>query len=312
MTLAPSVILEAGRALTREFYAGEFDAAWAQMRPQMQSALGSASNLAGARRQVEEQAGFEEAVLDEQVETSDGLRVYRRVTRFSKAPQVEVLWTFDADGRVAGLFVRSSAPQEAPAKHAFAKTRLTLPVAGAWTVVWGGRSLAQNYHASSRDQRFAFDLLVVKGGATHQGNGLAGYHAFGQPVFAPADGVIVEADGAWPDLPPGARDAQHPLGNHVVIDHRNGEYSFLCHLQQGSVKRTAGVSVRDGDAIGLCGNSGNTTEPHLHYHLQDTPRPFDGDGVPAEFSDYLANGERVERGMPIKGQVIAKAPREGR
>jgi murein DD-endopeptidase MepM/ murein hydrolase activator NlpD len=312
MALALSVVLEAGRTLTREFYAGDFDAAWAQMRPQMRSALGSAGNLAGARRQVEEQAGLEQAVLDEQVETRDDLRVYRRVARFSKAPQIEVLWTFDADGRVAGFFVRPAAPQEARAKHAFAKTRLALPVGGAWTVVWGGRTLAQNYHASSRDQRFAFDLLIVRDGTTHQGDELAGYHAFGQPVFAPADGVIVEAEGTWPDLLPGVRDPQHPMGNHVVIDHRNGEYSFLCHLKQGSVKPRAGEIVTAGDAIGLCGNSGNTTEPHLHYHLQDTPRPLDGDGVPAEFSDYLADGERVERGMPLKGQVIARAPRGGR
>jgi hypothetical protein len=59
-----------------------------------------------------------------------------------------------------------------------------------------------------------------------------------------------------------------------------------------------------------CGNSGNTTERHLHYHLQDSPRPFDGDGLPAEFTDYLADGKPVACGMPVQGQIIA--PRAGR
>jgi hypothetical protein len=54
---------------------------------------------------------------------------------------------------------------------------------------------------------------------------------------------------------------------------------------------------------------GNTSQPHLHYHLQDSPTPFDGDGLPAEFTDYLADGKPVARGIPVKEQQIERAKR---
>lgn len=305
MLLALLVILDAGRDLTRQFYAGETPALWARMTPQMQAALGSLANLDALRAQVAAQAGTELAVLDEKSQEEGGLHIYRRLARYSKA-DVEIRWVLDKEDRIAGFFIRPAALSAAPAKHDAAMTRLALPFRGAWTVVWGGRTLEQNYHASTRDQRFAFDLLIVREGRTHAGDKLEHYFAFGQPVLAPAAGTVTEAIDGLSDQAPGVRDPSHAMGNHVVIDHGNGEFSFLCHLQGGSVKVKAGDKVRTGDLLGSCGNSGNTTEPHLHYHLQDTPRPFDGDGLPAEFVDYLADGKRVERGMPIKGQVISR------
>ncbi len=308
MLLSIPLVLEAGRELTRRYFAGETEAIWARLTPQMQAALGSLANLDATRALVEAQAGTEQAVFGEWTEAADGVRVYRRIARFSKARvEIELRWAFDGADRVAGFFIRPSALREAVAKHETAKTRLLLPVHGAWTVVWGGRTLAQNYHAFSRNQRFAFDLLVVRDGLTHRGNNLEDCFAFGQPICAPADGTVATAVDGVPDQPAGSGPSVDPLGNHLVIDHGNGEYSFLCHLQSGSVKPKAGDTLHAGDLLGLCGNSGNTTsEPHLHYHLQDSPLPFDGDGLPAEFSDYLADGVRVDRGMPLRGQVISR------
>jgi murein DD-endopeptidase MepM/ murein hydrolase activator NlpD len=96
-----------------------------------------------------------------------------------------------------------------------------------------------------------------------------------------------------------------PLGNYVVIDHQNGEYSFLAHLKQGSVAVQVGVRVEPGDLLGLCGNSGNSSEPHLHYHLQNAPGFPGGQGLPAQFQSYTADGVMVERGEPVRGQVVA-------
>ncbi len=125
------------------------------------------------------------------------------------------------------------------------------------------------------------------------------------------------SDGPWPpraippaagdghdDNVPGKMDPGHPLGNHVILDHGNGEYSFLAHLQKGSVAVEVGDEVEVGTFLGLCGNSGNTSEPHIHYHLQDTPTFGKGRGMPAQFVDYLADGVPVERGEPVKPQVI--------
>ena len=61
-----------------------------------------------------------------------------------------------------------------------------------------------------------------------------------------------------------------------------------------------------GQVIGLCGNSGNSTEPHLHYHLQNKPSIGDGDGLPAQFKNYYANDIFVTDGEPLKGQTIRK------
>ncbi|MCE7033233.1 M23 family metallopeptidase, partial [Lysobacter sp. GX 14042] len=76
------------------------------------------------------------------------------------------------------------------------------------------------------------------------------------------------------------------------------------HLRQDSVAVEAGQQVAAGDELGRCGNSGNTSEPHLHFHLQDSPVFGEGLGLPAFFNDYTADGEAVERGEPVQGQVV--------
>ena len=73
-----------------------------------------------------------------------------------------------------------------------------------------------------------------------------------------------------------SRTAKAPAGNHVVLDLGNGEYALLAHLQRGSVRVEAGDRVRAGDVLGLTGNSGNSSEPHLHFHVQDRPGLFGG------------------------------------
>ena len=65
-----------------------------------------------------------------------------------------------------------------------------------------------------------------------------------------------------------------------------------------------GERVEAGQEIGRCGNSGNTSEPHLHFHLQTTPVLGEGEGLPAFFNAYMADGETVERGEPVRGQTV--------
>ena len=96
-------------------------------------------------------------------------------------------------------------------------------------------------------------------------------------------------------------------GNYVVIDHGNGEYSFLCHLMKGSVSVAEGQPVKAGAQIARCGNSGHATAPGLHYHLQNTPRLFDGDGLPAQFQSYVADSQAIDRGEPLWDQFVWRA-----
>ena len=188
------------------------------------------------------------------------------------------------------------------------KTTLRLPFEGTWTVAWGGRTIEENYHAISRDQRFAYDLYVAKNGATHGGDGTRNedYFAYGRPILAPGSGrVVTVVDGVAENVP-GKMPTDAPAGNHVVIDHGNGEYSLLAHLVPGSLRVRVGDAVKPGQVIGKCGNSGHSSEPHLHYHLQTTAT-FGGDaeGLPAPFRGYIADGKPVVRGEPVRGQLIA-------
>ncbi len=308
---ADSVVVDRGRRLTRAFYEGDLEPVIDALGPQMRSALQGVEGLAAFRRQVVEQMGTETDVLGETVTTADGVRVYRRSAGFERAPgPVAIVWAFAPDGTVAGFTVRPEEPagEPAPSRHLDRRTRtpLRLPFDGEWTVVWGGRKLAENYHAATVDQRFAYDFVVEVDGRRHRGEGAANesYHCFGKPVMAPAAGSVVAARSDVADNVPGRRNTAEPAGNHVVIDHGDGEHSVLAHLREGSLRFGVGEAVETGDTLGLCGNSGNSTEPHLHYHLQDSPEPGGGEGLPAQFLDYLADGEPVARGEPVRGQRI--------
>jgi murein DD-endopeptidase MepM/ murein hydrolase activator NlpD len=214
---------------------------------------------------------------------------------------------FDARGRIAGGLIqeRKSLP---PDPHAGYRqhTRLRLPFDGTWWVFWGGATERQNYHVIAPDQRHAWDILVWRNGGTHRRDGkhLTDYWAFGRRILAPAPARVIEAVDGLPDNVPGHMDPQHAAGNHVVLDLGHGEYALIAHLRHGSVAVKVGDRVRTGQLLGRCGNSGNTSEPHVHFHVQDSPTLFRAKGVPVEFSDYLADGRRVDHGIPLQGQFV--------
>jgi len=186
------------------------------------------------------------------------------------------------------------------------KTKLFLPFDGEWYVFWGGRTVGQNRHAKVQCQRFAYDFLVLRQGKSSGGSGEANtdYYCFGLPVYAPGDGTVVQAEDDVPDNLPGILNARQLLGNHVILDHGNGEFSFLVHLKGGSVRVRTGDRVHAGDMIGECGNSGHSSEAHLHYHLQTAPVLAAGEGLPAQFVDYIANAKKVGCGEPVAGETI--------
>jgi hypothetical protein len=304
--------LARGRELSKLFLERKHDALWAQMTPKMQEALKSVDALGAFRDQVGAQLGDEADVLDEKTTTVPGFTVYLRTARWSKLPaRIVMQFALDADDRVAGFFVRpdpSAAKEQAPTTHLDYRTKasLRLPFDGEWYVFWGGRTLEQNYHGIDRGQRFAYDILVMRDDKSHDGDGtkLEQYYCWNRPILAPADATVVARVDSLPDQAPGKMDPAHATGNHVVLDLGDGEYAFVAHLRQGSVRVEEGARVARGDELGRCGNSGNTSEPHLHFHLQDTPKFGAGDGLPAQFVDYVADGKPVARGEPLKGQRV--------
>jgi len=138
-------------------------------------------------------------------------------------------------------------------------------------------------------QRFAIDYVKVdSAGKTFSGDRLknASYYAQGMEALAVADGIVVVTKDSIPENIPGANSRAVPItletvgGNHVIVDIGNGRYAFYAHLQPGSLRVKQGERVRRGQVLGLVGNSGNSTEPHLHFHVSDSPSPLGSEGVP--------------------------------
>jgi hypothetical protein len=309
---ADEALLSEGRALSEQFERGDTAAIYARMTPPMQQAAGgSAGSLAAFREKVLREAGPETGVISEDGITQGGFRIYRRIAR-RNVGQVPVLmeWTLDAQGRIVGFVVRPQPVAIPSSKLDYeTKTALVLPFEGTWFVFWGGRTEAQNKHAGARDQRFAYDFVVLRDGRTHAGAGrrVEDYYCWDRPIRAPAPGRVIEAVDGLPDQPPGAPDSVHPAGNHVMLDFGHGEYGLLAHFRQGSLRVRTGENVRTDAELGRCGNSGHTTEPHLHFHVQNAPGYGKGEGLPAAFVDYVADGARVARGEPVRGQTVERA-----
>jgi hypothetical protein len=157
-------------------------------------------------------------------------------------------------------------------------------------VGWGGDKIETNYHAIAADQRWAYDLLVAPY-ATESAK-LEDYGCYGVPVLAPASGLVVKVHDGEPDEIPGvSRNLAAPTGNHVAI--RLGEtqtYLIIAHLKTGSIAVKPGDTLVEGQVIGQCGNSGNTSEPHIHIHHQrQDPNLYPlnyAEGLPLYFRDH--------------------------
>jgi len=307
--------LVSGREYTAMFYAGQVDALWERLSDTMKAAFGSETKLQSFQTKLKQQMGAESRVLSENVTESSGLHVYVRHVHFGTSlERIEISWLFDDTGVIDSFYIRPAPEKSSVPPTYAAKTELRLPFDGVWHVLWGGRSLAENYHVVDRSQRYAYDFRVLEKGESHGGEGkvIADYYCWGKPIVAPGAGIVVAAVDGIPDNPPGEGDPRDELGNHVVIDHGNGEFSFLAHLARGSVKVKKSQAVRAGSVLGSCGNSGNSSEPHLHYHLQSSPELDHGDGLPAQFQHYRANGTEVARGEPTKSQTIENRKAEAK
>jgi hypothetical protein len=191
------------------------------------------------------------------------------------------------------------------------KTPLSLPFKGRWLVQWGGDTKELNQHHDVPNQRFAFDFLGVgDDGKTRKGDGTKNedYYAFAREVVAPAEGIVTDVIEGARDNVPGSMNSYSALGNAVFIQHSEYEVSVIAHLKLGSATVKRGQKVKRGEVIGLCGNSGNSSEPHIHYHLMNTPIIQDATGIKVFFEKahverHTESGENSEY-SPLKGDVL--------
>ena len=167
---------------------------------------------------------------------------------------------------------------------------IRLPSDEALSVAWGGDDVAVNHHAASPDQRWAYDLVVEP--AMHGSSRLEDYGCYGTPVVAPTAARVHYSIDGQPDESPGKPSAnfRNPLGNAVVLALDTGTYLVIAHLKPGSVPVAEGDEVAEGEHIGSCGNSGNTSEPHIHiHHPRQDPKSYPinfAEGLPLYFRDH--------------------------
>jgi murein DD-endopeptidase MepM/ murein hydrolase activator NlpD len=218
--------------------------------------------------------------------------------------------SLDPDGRIAGLKLTNPPAPDPPVEKS--TIALRLPFRDPFTVVWGGDRIELNQHIHHKSQRRAADLLIIgDDGRTHSGDGKqsSDYHAWGKPVLAVADGKVITVVDGVPDSEPGRLNGYAAVGNMVVIEHAPKLYSMVAHLQPGKLRVRVGQRVRAGAVLGLVGNSGNSSEPHLHFQLQDAPAVEASYGIEAVFERVRVwrDGAETERTAYtfLKGDLIS-------
>jgi murein DD-endopeptidase MepM/ murein hydrolase activator NlpD len=193
------------------------------------------------------------------------------------------------------------------------------PVTGRWSALNSPATKVPSHGLHAYGQTYAIDFVHVEEGTYAPDLGWSPatrapgeFSGFGRPVVAPADGTVVrvhdrERDhrtrSSWPGLALWIvegffRELTGPdriLGNHVVIEVEPGAYAVVAHLRRGSATVRPGDRVRAGEQIAECGNSGSSTEPHVHVQVMDRPRALLAAGLPIALPDGP---------MPRTGDVI--------
>ena len=151
-------------------------------------------------------------------------------------------------------------------------------------------------------QRYAIDWVryrLVDGvGTTWSGpeDKNSSYFCYDAPIYSMTPGKVIEVlDGIPENIPHSGKIAIdvnffNAGGNHVVVDIGYGLYALYAHMRPGTLKVKVGDEVNSGDILGHLGNSGNSTEPHLHAHIVDRPSFLAGQGVPYEFEHFEGTG----------------------
>ncbi|MFJ4095952.1 M23 family metallopeptidase [Kitasatospora sp. NPDC089913] len=174
-------------------------------------------------------------------------------------------------------------------------------------------------------QRFAIDWYKVgEQGQTWEGDParLTDYLSYRQPVVAALGGRVVEVQDGVPDNPPPVTPPVPPIedtvGNHVTVEVAPGRYLLYAHLEPGSLAVREGDCVEPGQTLGLIGNSGNSTTPHLHFQVMTTAEFFPTDSPPFTFRSFRVVGQVEPRiwddnlGLQPTGVLpITPSPYEG-
>lgn len=195
-----------------------------------------------------------------------------------------------------------AAPQAGPAAPVpSAGGGLRSPVKGTWGALQAPPCPnPTNHHCGTSNQQFAYDLVLLD----QFGQPAS---CIGHPIYSPSPGTIEYTQDGYPNY---SVPGQHLAGNHVVIKRSANEYILIAHFSPGTIAVKQGDTIAAGQQLGLCGNSGQSTYPHVHMHMQNHPDPlqFNAAGQPMPFSSIgiLGPGGCVQRSnhVVVRGEAI--------
>jgi murein DD-endopeptidase MepM/ murein hydrolase activator NlpD len=218
-----------------------------------------------------------------------------------------MLLVANSEEKITGLLFKPH-EERTEGKIELNSTSLQLPFKGEWYTYWGGTDKRQNYHVTNRAQQGAFDFFVVdKHDKSYERSGTRNedYYAFGKPIYAVCDAVVYDINTGVIDNRPSQMNPIEAMGNYVILKTVNEEYIFYAHFQHESIKVKKGDTVKQGQYLGNCGNSGNSSEAHLHLHIQDGPNVIADVGARCFFESVIVNGIRTQDYSPVKGDRIS-------
>lgn len=108
------------------------------------------------------------------------------------------------------------------------------------------------------------------------------------------------------DNVPGEMNSFHTGGNTIIIKTVKNEFIVLCHFKQHSIKVREGIIVKQGQFLGKCGNSGNSSEPHLHFHIQDKENINKAIGIKCHFEKLSVDGNQKKDYSPVKNERVKR------
>jgi hypothetical protein len=182
-------------------------------------------------------------------------------------------------------------------------------------------------------ERYAIDYMLADDEGRlvfpDENTKLADFPAYDKPILSVANGKVVEVVDKYPDVKPGVLDPDLTFedagGNHMVVDIGGGRYAFYAHLKPNSITVEEGDRISRGQVLARLGNSGNTTAPHLHFHVMDAPLPLGAENnLPYVIDSFcyqgfigndltphlLENPQPREEELPLYASVVTfSAPR---
>ncbi len=289
------------RLFEKHYNNGKYDSIFTMFSPEMQGFL-PIDKTVGFLTGLKSQAGKITA-YEFQKYVNGSSADYK--TTFEKA-LFTVSISIDNKSKINGLYVKPFEGKDLPETERNT-TKLRLPFKDEWTVFWGGDTKDLNYHVDSRAQKNAFDIVIMNAsGKSFKTDGKTNedYYAFGKEITAPCDGEVVLSVDGIKDNVPGELNPVYVPGNTVIIKTVNNEYLFFAHFRKSSVAVKEGQKVKQGQVLGLCGNSGNSSEPHLHFHIQNAENMMNATGVKCYFDKILVNGQVRNDYSPVKKDKV--------